>query len=70
MWYGVADTLFEHDHSTFTPAQYMHKIYIFDGGSHKMAECMARVMEYFKTTTAGQQLKRLQLALTLLITLF
>ena len=48
MWYGVADTLFEHDHSTFTPAQYMHKIYIFDGGSHKMAESMARVMEYLE----------------------
>ena len=48
MWYGVADTLFEHDHSTFTPAQYMHKIYIFDGGSHKMDESMARVMEYLE----------------------
>ena len=46
MWYRMADTLFEH--STFTPAQYKHKIYILDVGSHKMDEATARVMEYLE----------------------
>ena len=46
MWYGMADTLLEH--STFTPAQYKHKIYILDVGSHKMDEATARVMEYLE----------------------
>ena len=46
MWHSMADTMFEH--STFTPAQYKHKIYILDVGSHKMDEEMARVMEYLE----------------------
>ena len=46
MWHRMADTLFEH--STFTPAQYKHKIYILDVGSHKMDEAMARVVEYLE----------------------
>ena len=44
----MADTLFEHDYSTFTPAQYKHKVYIFDVGSHKVDEATARVMEYLE----------------------
>ena len=48
MWQRIADTLFEHDYSTFTPAQYKHKIYILDVGSHKMDEATARVMEYLE----------------------
>ena len=48
IWYRMADTLFEHDHSTFTPAEFMHKIYIFDVGSHKVDESTARVMEYLE----------------------
>ena len=48
MWYRMADTLFEHDHSTFTPAEFMHKIYIFDVGSHKVDESTAKVMEYLE----------------------
>ena len=46
MWHRMADTLFEH--STFTPAQYKHKIYILDVGSHKMDEATARVIEYLE----------------------
>ena len=46
MWHRMADTLFEH--FTFTPAQYKHKIYILDVGSHNMDEAMARVMEYLE----------------------
>ena len=45
IWYRMPDTLFEHDHSTFTPAEFMHKIYIFDVGSHKVDESTAKVME-------------------------
>ena len=48
IWYRMADTLFEHDHSTFTPAEFMHKIYIFDAGSHKVDESTAKVMEYLE----------------------
>ena len=48
IWYRMADTLFEHDHSTFTPAEFMHKIYIFDEGSHKVDESTAKVMEYLE----------------------
>ena len=48
MWHRMADTLFEHDFSTFTPAQYKHKVYIFDAGSHKVDEARARVMEYLE----------------------
>ena len=48
MWHRMADTLFEHDYSTFTPAQYKHKVYIFDVGSHKVDEATARVMEYLE----------------------
>ena len=70
MWHGMADTLFEHDFSTFTPAQYKHKVYIFDAGSHKVDEARARVMEYLEDNNTWQQLKGLQVALTLLITLF
>ena len=46
LWHRMADTLFEH--STFTPAQYKHKVYILDVGSHKMDEAMERVMEYLE----------------------
>ena len=49
MWCRMADTLFEH--STFSPAEYKHKIYIFDGGFHKVDEAMARVMEYLEDNT-------------------
>ena len=48
IWYRMPDTLFEHDHSTFTPAEFMHKIYIFDVGSHKVDESTAKVMEYLE----------------------
>ena len=48
MWHRMADTLFEHDHSTFIPAEFMHKIYIFDEGSHKMDGFTAKVMEYLE----------------------
>ena len=48
MWHRMADTLFEHDFCTFTPAQYKHKVYIFDAGSHKVDEARARVMEYLE----------------------
>ena len=48
MWHRMADTLFEHDHSTFIPAEFMHKIYIFDAGSHKVDESTAKVMEYLE----------------------
>ena len=48
MWHRMAGTLFEHDFSTFTPAQYKHKVYIFDAGSHKVDEARARVMEYLE----------------------
>ena len=48
MWHRMADTLFEHDHSTFIPAEFMHKIYIFDVGSHKVDESTAKVMEYLE----------------------
>ena len=48
IWYRMPDTLFEHDHSTFTPAEFMHKIYIFDVGSHKFDESTAKVMEYLE----------------------
>ena len=48
IWYRMADTLFEHDHSTFTPAEFMHKIYIFDEGLHKMDGFAAKVMEYLE----------------------
>ena len=48
IWYRMADTLFEHDHSTFTSAEFMHKIYIFDAGSHKVDESTAKVMEYLE----------------------
>ena len=48
MWHRMADTLFEHDHSTFIPAKFMHKIYIFDVGSHKVDESTAKVIEYLE----------------------
>ena len=48
MWRRMADTLFEHDHSTFIPAEFMNKIYIFDAGSHKVDESTAKVMEYLE----------------------
>ena len=47
MWYKMADTLLEH--SSFTPAQYKHKIYILDAGSHQIDEAYKeRVMEYLQ----------------------
>ena len=49
MWHRMADTLFEH--STFTPAHYKHKIYIFDVGFHRVDEGIAWVMEYLEDNT-------------------
>ena len=49
MWYSVADTLFEHGHSTSTPAQYMQKIHIFDLAVHNVdGSSTAKVMEYLE----------------------
>ena len=51
MWYGMADTLFEHENPT--PAWYKSKVCIFDSKIHKVVE--SQVKERYDSQEAARQ---------------